>query len=603
MSAEKMISALVTSSVTATLRYRRESLFPEQQLPKFADIVQRGQSLARSVTVGDCSFLNHYDVASEAVYKRQRALERQIMIHSQIGFRDSGKTNRSYREIWQRAGDQGVRVDRYGICLDWSMGFREADRAHAQKGTGLILDSSEAFAELTSRAPVAPHFGDFVLGMPASVENTCAALRAGATSIGNLGQYFTFRLPGWHDEVGDTEATLRAIALIAAQPVEVLIHSNLDDGFAALFTDLGCSLGAVKLEKYIIEDLMNASLSHCYGHSFSEPYKRLVFQLGLAKVSNTPGSMVYGNTVMYAGDGVQNYASLGSYLAIDAAAQQYKPTGHAINPVPITEASRIPDIDEIVDAAVFAGRVIEGAEDTLSALAIESAETDAATLVAAADRFKQSVLSGLSLIGIDVKNPFELLLALRRIGAKKLEEDFGPGKVDRNNRRGRIPVMQTSTIARLEEAAEKQVKQATIEQSQKIAGANLKICICTTDVHEYGKILLEETLSRFHVGVVDAGVHAEPEALAKLASSGEIDAIAISTYNGVAWDYLKQIQKELDARETTCPLIMGGKLNQIMPESTSSLPVDVSDKLVSEGVLVCRSIDDLLNPLLMLADQ
>ena len=79
-------------------------------------------------------------------------------------------------------------------------------------------------------------------GFPAAVENTQAALAAGSTAIGNLGQYFTFRIPGHDDDIEATAQTVRALGLIAAQPVPILVQSNLDDGFAAQFTDLAsCS--------------------------------------------------------------------------------------------------------------------------------------------------------------------------------------------------------------------------------------------------------------------------------------------------------------------------------------------------------------------------
>ena len=105
-------------------------------------------------------------------------------------------------------------------------------------------------------APVAPHFGDFVIGTPAAFENTIAALSSGSTSIGNLGQYFAFRQPHWDDDIFTTAESLKAIALTAAQPVPVIVHSSLDDGFASMFTDLACSLGAILLEQYIVDDLL-----------------------------------------------------------------------------------------------------------------------------------------------------------------------------------------------------------------------------------------------------------------------------------------------------------------------------------------------------------
>src|SRR4029077_9698796 len=155
--------------------------------------------------------------------------------------------------------------------------------------------------------------------------NTVAALAAGATSIGNLGQYFTFRLPGWSDDVGTTASTVEALALLAAQPVEILIHSNLDDGFAALFHDLCCSFGMVLLERHIVEDLIGGRVSHCYGPTFSEPLTRLAFHAALAATSPTPGTMIYGNTPLYQGSGSDNYAVLGGYLTVDAVGQRLRP--------------------------------------------------------------------------------------------------------------------------------------------------------------------------------------------------------------------------------------------------------------------------------------
>ena len=570
--------------------FHRDRLFSEDSLPDAAETVARGREA--DVRVGPSAFLADRGVESEAVYKRDRAAAGIVTVHSQIGYRDPAKTRLAWREIWERAGEKGARVDRYGICLDWSMGFRRTDRAQARKGTGLILPNDEAFAELTALAPVAPHFGDFVLGMPAAVENTVAALRAGSTAIGNLGQYFTFRLPGHDDDVGDTAATVEALAMTAAQPVDILIHSNLDDGFAALFTDLACSLGAVLLERYIVEDLLGGAVSHCYGHSFSEPFKRLAFQLALGRVSRHPGTMVYGNTVSYAGDGPENYAALASYLAVDIAAQGHAPSGHAINPVPITEAARIPDIDEVVDAALFAARLIERGEDAGDLYDFAAASRVADDLIAGAEAFERRVMAGLALAGVDTANPFEMLLALRRIGAKRLEEAFGPGETDKTAARGRVPVLRASTIVALETAAGKVVARADEADRVAIREAGLTLCVCASDVHEYGKIMLMDVLKRLGVTVIDGGVHAEPGAVALLAR--EADAVAISTYNGVALDYLREMRAALGGSEVDVPILVGGRMNQIPDASNSSLPVDVTAELRAEGALVCETMDALI---------
>ena len=151
--------------------------------------------------------------------------------------------------------------------------------------------------------------------------------------------------------------------------------------------------------------------------------------------------------------------------------------------------------------------------------------------------------------------------------------------------------------------AQNQFDSATPTQIDAIQKAKLTVCCCTTDVHEYGKILLEETLSRFNVRVIDAGIHADPQDVVDLIRENGVNAIAISTYNGVALDYLKQLQQALKENGIRCPILMGGRTNQILPETVSSMPVDVSEELVSEGAIVCRSMNDLIPQLISLAEQ
>ncbi len=409
----------------------RSTILPEPELPDGFELLAEGRRLAQTFKVGRCPFLTTHGVASESEYKRRRMDEGTFMFHAQFGYRSPEKSRRAYVEIAERVAAAGYRVDRYGICLDWSMGYPAARRAGMPHGTGLILDAPEDFVTLTQGAPVAPHFGDFVIGMPAAVENTAAALAAGSTAIGNLGQYFTFRLPRWDDDVGTTAETVKALAMCAAQPVEVLIHSNLDDGFAAIFTDLACGIGAVFIERRIVEELLGGCIAHCYGHTFSDPLSRLAFQRALTHVTDTPGSMVYGNTTIYGADQVENYANLASYLLIDLVAQRLAPTGHGLNPVPVTEALRIPEIDEIVDAHLFANRLASRSEGFETLFDLERADAMADRLVEGGRRFERRVLQGLTDAGIDIGNPFELLLSLRRIGAKRLEELWGPGAIAR----------------------------------------------------------------------------------------------------------------------------------------------------------------------------
>ena len=191
----------------------RSKLLADLPTGSGAAVLARGRASASQYPVEYSAFNTHYAVSSEIERKRRNMANRSIALHAQIGYRDPELTRKAWAEIYQQGLDAGQPPERYGICLDWSMGYRRDDRKDRQRGTGLIIADEAAVAQLTAQAPVAAHFGDFVLGFPAAVENTRMALAGGSTTIGNLGQYFTFRLPDWDDDIACTEATIEAIGL------------------------------------------------------------------------------------------------------------------------------------------------------------------------------------------------------------------------------------------------------------------------------------------------------------------------------------------------------------------------------------------------------
>lgn len=562
----------------------RTDILPETDLPDLSDTIAKGRALARDWQVHPGTFLKHHSASCEAEYKLEKAASGDLMQHAQIGWRDPVKSRDAWAEIHEQCAARNVTIDRYGICLDWSMGIPRDDRGDAMRGTGLILDSPEDFARLTEAAPVAPHFGDFVLGFPASIENTCAALVAGSTSIGNLGQYFTFRLQNHSDDVTCTTATLTALALIAAQPVPVLVHSNLDDGFAALFGDLSSSLGAVLLERHIGK-LIDVEISHCWGHHFSDPVRRLAFHLALADVSDTPGTMIYGNTTSYRGSRAENFASLSSYLSIDITGQLLKPTGHAINPVPVTENERIPDVSEVIEAQLFAARLGDHEARHMPLLDTGPARTLADRIVSGGKAFFTNALTCLTAAGVDTDNPFEMLLAIRRLGGRRLETLCATGS-------DKIPSDIAEEVA---EMAQIHLSRVPDDDRRALAGLRPRILTATTDVHEHGKLVLDNVLSGAGATLIDGGTSVEPQVLAATALAEHADAIALSTYNGVAMSYYNVLREHLGNQ---LPVLIGGRLNQVPDSSNTSLPVDVGDRLAASGALVCREIEEAVPALL-----
>ena len=117
------------------LKLDRGWIFPEPELPDAAALIAEGRRTADTVKVGHSPFLERYGVASEIAYKRRSVEEGRVMMHAQIGFRAPEKSRRAFAEIWEALDRAGHRVDRYGICLDWSMGYPRAQRKDRPRGT------------------------------------------------------------------------------------------------------------------------------------------------------------------------------------------------------------------------------------------------------------------------------------------------------------------------------------------------------------------------------------------------------------------------------------------------------------------------------------
>lgn len=208
-----------------------------------------------------------------------------------------------------------------------------------------------------------------MIGSLNSVENVRLALEAGATTIGNVSQFFTYEYPGFVDQENRVEGTVKALIIMAEfKGKGAIVHSNLDDGYGFHFQDLANLTGWAMLETYIVENLIGGKLAHCFGNLFKDPTLRIIFSLVLDEVHHgeSIGSMIYGSTIDYTSDHDRNFGVLSSFLLGDIVGQIYRPTGHAVSPVPITEASRIPTPDEIIQAQVISNVIENKARDLVA---------------------------------------------------------------------------------------------------------------------------------------------------------------------------------------------------------------------------------------------
>jgi methylmalonyl-CoA mutase cobalamin-binding domain/chain len=160
--------------------------------------------------------------------------------------------------------------------------------------------------------------------------------------------------------------------------------------------------------------------------------------------------------------------------------------------------------------------------------------------------------------------------------------------------------VRSHSIEQLEEEGEGLVARLPPAHRDSIANARLRACVATTDVHEYGKILIETVLGKLGVDIVDGGTSTDPNDLAAQAQSSRADFIALSSYNGVALQFVAALKQDMQQRGMDLPVFVGGKLNRVPDGSNSSLPVDVTREIAEAGAVVCPTVQTMVA---MLADR
>ena len=572
----------------------RQELIPNE-VPSLSDVVCKAKKEAQSVTIGTTLFMKKYGVSSEAEYKKNMMAQGKIMHHAHIGWNSWEETAKGFQYIYDElTNKRGIILDRFGVALDWVMGVPAEMRHKVMKGGSLIFETPEEWKAVGQVVPIQPHFGDHMIGSLNSTENAKLALGAGVTTMGNIAQYYTYEYPGGLMSKEDRVVNMTTAIGIMAQFKDqgALIHSNLDDGFGAMFHDLANLCGWAMIERYIVEDLLDARLSHCFGNLFSDPILRIIFLMAMNDINTkgSPGSMLYGNTIDFSNDYDRNYAALCSFVLADTCGQMLLPTGHAVTPIPITEAIRIPSAEEIIQVHVTANMLEEKAKHYQAYLDMDKMTVLKERLVIGGQIFFERVMNGLDDMGVDLKNPNELFLALKALGPAALEEHFGAGKKDPHAMRGRIPIKPTDIVWTIDQRKDQICKNiGGLDHSLDHVNA----VVACTDVHEFGKEIVKAILLKAGMDVFDLGANVEPQEIVDTVIETESKFILISTFNGIALTYAKELMASLQENGLDVYVIMGGLLNENM--DGESLPVEVHEQLEALGVLCSASADEIID--------
>lgn len=559
-------------------------------LPDCNEQRRRGRDVAAQVEPGRSAFFERYEVGSEFEYKTQAKRDGHIMYHAHIGLNDVDSTAAALRRIHAELDRQDWRLDRAGFALDRRMGLPEQNRAGIAAETGPMLLRPADWEALAQAAPIQPHFGDFMIGQPNALANTVQALRIGCSTIGNLSQFFSFEAPGWDDIERTAANSLQAMVVLAEfRGRGMMLHSYLEDGYGALFRDCATVAAWAMLERYIVEELIGARLSHCIGGLTSDPVKRAGWVLALHRIhgDDQVGSMIYGDTISFGTDFEQNRALVAEYLLWDILAQLHAPSGHAVLPLPVSEALRIPSADEIVEAQLFGRRVEASARRIYPHVDFSAAENFAERVVTAGERIYRNALAALSAGGVDTRNPLQLLVVLKKIGAANFENWFAPDAGWQSGIATDVFEMSRSLVEKCRpQFAEPGFRQRVERRC---------FVVASSDVHEHAAGALAQLLGETGARVIYLGAEQGPPRLVDALREHNADALLLSTHNGMALDYARRLRELMDESGLRVPVVIGGVLNQKTADQV--LPVPVVDELRALGMRPAAALPALI-PLL-----
>ncbi|MCP4387993.1 MAG: hypothetical protein GY802_06840 [Gammaproteobacteria bacterium] len=549
----------------------------QASLPDFNRLRSEALELAQQVSIGQSAFLHQFGVQSELEYKRQAIQNGQIMYHAHIGMNDIDSTAAAMVQIHQVMDGSGFVLDRAGFAIDRRMGLPAERRDDVAAETGPMLVRQNDWDALAQSAPIQPHLGDFMIGQPASLANTLQALRIGCTTIGNLSQYFTFEAPGWDDAEATASQTYQAMVLLSAfRDRGVMLHSYLEDGYGALFRHCATVAAWAMLERYIVEELIGARLSHCIGGLTSDPLKRAGWVLALHQIhqGQQVGSMIYGDTISFGQAFEQNRALTAEYLLWDILIQLYAPSGHAVLPLPVTEAIRIPSADEIIEAQLFGRRVEASARRLYPHVDFSAAQAFADDICRQGSVIYRRALDGLRDIGVDIANPLQMLFVLKKMGPQRFEQLFAAGLDASGSSETDIYTMAQDVIATH--------RPMFADAGLRARVGGKRFVIASSDVHEHAAGALAQLLGETDAIVIYLGAEQNPADLVAALRQQPVDALLLSTHNGMALEYAQQLKRLLEAADISLPVIMGGVLNQKTEDQ--SLPVPVVDELKALGM-------------------
>lgn len=573
-------------------------LYPED-LPKGADLVKEGVEIGGTFEAGYNRFNLESGFDSHIAYKKDCMAKGKIVWQLLLGLGTLDEQVEGIKYIYDYCKRLGFEMNVIQCIPSPVIALPEELRDQAPRTTSYMIDSFEDYKRHLDAAPMEFIWGDHHLCTPDAVNSTINALKAGSPHIGEFSQ-FIWDHPGFDDDVKRYSDMVKALGIMQSKRDRFfVVETYLDDGFPGFFMDLVSYVAYALLEKYITVDLCGARYSCSFGGLLAECESRIPLAMALSDLLSTEEqpALSYINsstTKQWDHDIDANYGFSAQEFLLEILAERKYRMGLGINPVSITEAQRVATVQELCNILSVGMRQLDNIEEWDRLIDWTAYEKKRDGIKEKAVIMFNNILEGFEAAGIDIKDPLQWLLILKKFNRSSFETMFHPSVDEFGDFKPYYPTeLGRDTIEKRDALIE---KMSADNLEGKLNG--MKVVVASADTHTYGLNLVEGSLKWAGAEVINGGLDVEPVDLLDIADEENASVIGISAHNGQALGFARQLLELAKERNKEYFVFMGGVLNGILPGHSE--PVDVSDMINELGVHADDDIEKTIRKLIKL---
>ena len=549
-------------------------------------LVREGMALGKTLTYGRSGYLRTQSkYKSHMEMKMDMARQGKIYWNILLGLATLDEQVEAIREIYRFTERTGLTVNCVQAIPSGLVALPPEYRENAPQTTSFEMYSQEDYDVQEGAAPIDVTFNDYHLFSPNALENTIRAIQAGSPRIGDMTQFF-WGYAGFDDDVKRFSDVCRAMGIMASKRDEmVAAETYLDDGYPGYFLDCASYVGYALLEHYICTALCGARYTISFGGLLSENDTRCAVAMALNELMSTEEQTVL--TYLNSSTNLQwdhdihgNYGISVPEMLFEMLVEKKYHMGLGINPVSITEKRRVPTLEELCNIFAAGKRAEEKADEWMPYFNFAPLEQMRDVMVREGKKMFENTLEGLKAAGIDIEDPLEMFLLLKKMNPIRFEQMFHSSTYGTESRE--IRPFYPTVLGRQTVEMKEEVTSALREQGFEQPLTGKRVVVASGDAHTYGLVLVEGVLTDMGATVTNGGVDMDPIDMLDLADEEDTPFIGISCHNGQALDYARQLTQLAKERGKEYWVFMGGKLNAILPGDAE--PTEIAGMLTELGI-------------------